>query len=185
MGPPSVAFLILQGLGEMFSTSPTMSFLYCSTSVTDPVPRDFSFDTSVADPVARDFSFDSRSRRCTSRKLKPSVSATSLTAENLSPLNGVRESSRSGRRFGAPSGPFRCLGSSGVVCGLQSHRNPLKSVGTASGWCGVGHHHVPARCARGYPRKRPGSTPNPESGSEIAIDTGIRLGVGMPAVRWC
>jgi hypothetical protein len=49
----------------MFSTSPTMSFLYCSTSVTDPVPRDFSFDTSVTDPVARDFSFDSRSRRCT------------------------------------------------------------------------------------------------------------------------
>ena len=44
----------------MFSTSPTMSFLYCSTSVTDPVPRDFSFDTSVTDPVARDFSFDSR-----------------------------------------------------------------------------------------------------------------------------
>jgi hypothetical protein len=79
----------------MFSTSPTMSFLYCSTSVTDPVPRDFSFDTSVTDPVARDFSFDSRSRRCTSRKLKPSVSATSLTAGNLSPLNGVRESSRS------------------------------------------------------------------------------------------
>jgi hypothetical protein len=41
----------------MFSTSPTISFLYCSTSVTDPVPRDFSFDTSVTDPVARDFSF--------------------------------------------------------------------------------------------------------------------------------
>jgi hypothetical protein len=55
--------------------------------------------------------------------------------------------------------------------GLESHRNPLKSVGTASGWCGVGHRHVPAKCARGYPRKRPGSTPNPKSGSEIAIDT--------------
>ena len=53
--------------------------------------------------------------------------------------------------------------------GLESHRNPLKSVGTASGWCGVGHHHVPAKCARGYPRKRPGSTPNPKSGSEIGI----------------
>jgi hypothetical protein len=26
--------------------------------------------------------------------------------------------------------------------GLESHINPLKSVGTASGWCGVGHHHV-------------------------------------------
>ena len=48
--------------------------------------------------------------------------------------------------------------------GLESHRNPLKSVGSASGWCGVGHHHVPAKCARGYPRKRPGSTPNPKSG---------------------
>jgi hypothetical protein len=46
--------------------------------------------------------------------------------------------------------------------GLESHRNP-------SGWCGVGHRHVPAKCARGYPRKRPGSTPNPESGSEIGI----------------
>ena len=54
--------------------------------------------------------------------------------------------------------------------GLESHRNPLKSVGTASGWCGVGHHHVPAKCARGYPRKRPGSTPNPKSGSEIVLD---------------
>jgi hypothetical protein len=53
--------------------------------------------------------------------------------------------------------------------GLESHRNPLKSVGTASGWGGVGHHHVPAKCARGYPRKRPGSTPNPKSGSEIGI----------------
>jgi hypothetical protein len=39
--------------------------------------------------------------------------------------------------------------------GLESHINPLKSVVTASGWCGVGHHHVPAKCARGYPRKRP------------------------------
>jgi hypothetical protein len=29
----------------------------------------------------------------------------------------------------------------------------------------------PTKCARGYPRKRPGSTPNPKSGSEIAIDT--------------
>ena len=48
--------------------------------------------------------------------------------------------------------------------GLESPRNPLKSVGSASGWCGVGHHHVPAKCARGYPRKRPGSTPNPKSG---------------------
>jgi hypothetical protein len=56
-------------------------------------------------------------------------------------------------------------------CGLESHINPLKSVGTASGWCGVDHRHVPAKCARGYPRKRPGSTPNPKSGSEIAIDT--------------
>jgi hypothetical protein len=55
--------------------------------------------------------------------------------------------------------------------GLESHINPLKSVGTASGWCGVGNHHVPAKCARGYPRKRPGSNPNPKSGSEIAIDT--------------
>jgi hypothetical protein len=55
--------------------------------------------------------------------------------------------------------------------GMESHRNPLKPVGTASGWCGVGHHHVPAKCARGYPRKCPGSTPNPKSGSEIAIDT--------------
>jgi hypothetical protein len=53
--------------------------------------------------------------------------------------------------------------------GLESHINPLKFVGTASGWCGVGHHHVPAKCARGYPRKRPGSTPNPKSGSEIGI----------------
>jgi hypothetical protein len=54
---------------------------------------------------------------------------------------------------------------------MDSHINPLKSVGTASGWCGVGHRHVPAKCARGYPRKRPGSTPNPKSGSEIAIGT--------------
>jgi hypothetical protein len=53
--------------------------------------------------------------------------------------------------------------------GVESHRNPLKSVGTASGWCGVGHRHIPAKCARGYPRKRPGSTPNQESGSEIGI----------------
>ena len=53
--------------------------------------------------------------------------------------------------------------------GLESPRNPLKSVGSASGWCGVGHHHVPAKCARGYPRKRPGSTPNPKFGSEIGI----------------
>jgi hypothetical protein len=81
----------------------------------------------------------------------------------------------SGRRFGAPSGPFRCLGSPGG--GLESNRNPLKPVGTASGWCGIGNHHVPAKCARGYPRKRPGSTPNPKSGSEIAIDT-RRTGIG-------
>jgi hypothetical protein len=53
--------------------------------------------------------------------------------------------------------------------GLESHINPLKSVRTASVWCGVDHHHVPAKCARGYPRKRPGSTPNPKSGSEIGI----------------
>jgi hypothetical protein len=26
--------------------------------------------------------------------------------------------------------------------GLKSHRNPLKSVGMASGWCEIGHHHV-------------------------------------------
>jgi hypothetical protein len=34
--------------------------------------------------------------------------------------------------------------------GLESHINPLKSVGTASGWCGVGHHQVLANrvCAR-------------------------------------
>jgi hypothetical protein len=32
--------------------------------------------------------------------------------------------------------------------GLESHRNPLKSVGTASGWCGVGHHHVPRPSVR-------------------------------------
>jgi hypothetical protein len=55
--------------------------------------------------------------------------------------------------------------------GLEGLRNPLKSVGSASGWCGVDHRHVPAKCARGYPRKRPGSTPNPESGSEIGIVT--------------
>jgi hypothetical protein len=62
--------------------------------------------------------------------------------------------------------------------GLESHRNPLKSVGSASGWCGVGHHHVPAKCARGYPRKRPGSTPNPKSGSEIGVvkASGVWLG---------
>jgi hypothetical protein len=53
--------------------------------------------------------------------------------------------------------------------GLESHRSPLKSVGTASGWCGVGHHHVPAKCTRGYPRKRPGSTPNPKSGSPVRL----------------
>jgi hypothetical protein len=74
----------------------------------------------------------------------------------------------SGRRFGAPSGPFRAL-SRLFGGGLESHRNPLKSVGSASGWCGVGHHHVPVKCARRYPRKRPGSTPNPKSGSEIGI----------------
>jgi hypothetical protein len=62
----------------------------------------------------------------------------------------------SGRRFGAPSGPFRCLGSSGVlVWSLESHRNQLKSVGTAWGGCGVGHRHVPAKCTRGHPRKSP------------------------------
>jgi hypothetical protein len=53
--------------------------------------------------------------------------------------------------------------------GLESHKTLLKSVGTASGWCGVGHRHVPAKCARGYPRKRPGSTPNPKSGSEMGV----------------
>jgi hypothetical protein len=53
--------------------------------------------------------------------------------------------------------------------GLESHINPLKSVGTASGWCGVGHHYVPVKCARGYPRKRPGSTPDPKSGSDLGI----------------
>ena len=56
--------------------------------------------------------------------------------------------------------------------GLESPRNPLKSVGSASGWCGVGHHHVPAKCARGYPRKRPGSTPNPKSGLKSPLTQG-------------
>jgi hypothetical protein len=36
---------------------------------------------------------------------------------------------------------------------------------------GVGHRHLSAKCTRGHPRKRPGSTPNPRSGSEISIDT--------------
>jgi hypothetical protein len=64
--------------------------------------------------------------------------------------------------------------------GLGSHRNPLKFVGTASRWCeGVDHHHVPAKCARGYPRKRPGSTPNPKSGSEIGI---VKASGRMPLV---
>jgi hypothetical protein len=83
--------------------------------------------------------------------------------------------------FWCPKWPFplsRLFGG-----GLESHINPLKSVGTASGWCGVGHRHVPAKCARGYPRKRPGSTPNPKSGSEIAIDT--RSGaLIMPRKTW-
>ena len=57
--------------------------------------------------------------------------------------------------------------------GLESPRNPLKSVGSASGWCGVGHHHVPAKCARGYPRKRPGSTPNPKSGLKSPLTQGV------------
>jgi hypothetical protein len=52
---------------------------------------------------------------------------------------------------------------------LESPRNPVKSVGSASGWCGGGHRHVPAKYARGYSRKRPGSTPNPKSGSEMGI----------------
>jgi hypothetical protein len=66
--------------------------------------------------------------------------------------------------------------------GLESHRNPLKSVGSASGWCGVGHRHLPATFTRGYPRKRPGSTPNPKSGSEIGrVKASTRLICG--AVR--
>jgi hypothetical protein len=63
-----------------------------------------------------------------------------------------------------PVPPFWLFGG-----GRESHRNPLNSVGTASGWCGVGHHHVPVKCTRGYPRKRPGSTPDPKSGSDLGI----------------
>jgi hypothetical protein len=59
--------------------------------------------------------------------------------------------------------------------GLESHINPLKSVRRASEWCGVDHHHVSARCAKGYPRKRPGSTPNPKFGSEIGGNHIIKL----------
>ena len=58
---------------------------------------------------------------------------------------------------------------------VESHRNPLKSVGMALGWCGVSHYHVLAKCARGHPRKRPGSTPNPKFLSEIAIDIALSL----------
>jgi hypothetical protein len=55
--------------------------------------------------------------------------------------------------------------------GLESHRNPLKSVGTALGWCGVGRSPpcTGQVCERKSAQKRPGSTPNPESGSEIGI----------------
>jgi hypothetical protein len=50
-------------------------------------------------------------------------------------------------------------------------------IGVVWGWSPpmTSHHHVSAKCAGGHPRKRPGSTPNPTFGSEIAIDTqGIR-----------
>jgi hypothetical protein len=53
-------FLILQGLGEMFSTSPTMLFLYCSTSNTTLA--------SIA-PVARSTSANSESRFLTGQLL--------------------------------------------------------------------------------------------------------------------
>jgi hypothetical protein len=42
-------------------------------------------------------------------------------------------------------------------------------------WCRVGHHHVPAKCAKGHPRKCPGSIPNPKSGSEIATALAIDI----------
>jgi hypothetical protein len=53
--------------------------------------------------------------------------------------------------------------------GLESHINPLKSVGkrhrgVVRGWSPPRTGQV---CERVYRRKRPGSTPNPESGSEI------------------
>ena len=154
----------------MFSTSPTVLFLYCSTSNTTlaslaPVARSTSANSEsrfltgqlltgthvgppsqfltqrVVDGLAyalqassaeinsdsrrskfqlplngdtafsvldlSDFSSDSRSPCCTSRKLKPpSVFATSLPAENLSPLNGARESSQSRERSRPPNPPL-------------------------------------------------------------------------------
>jgi hypothetical protein len=64
-----------------------------------------------------------------------------------------------------PTGSPPQMGTSG------SQRRGFRRTRAGAGGCGVGNHHVPAKCARGYPRKRPGSTPNPKSGSEIAIDT--------------
>ena len=150
----------------MFSTSPTMLFLYCSTSKTTlaslaPVARSTSAnsesrfltgqlltgthfgpplkfltqrvvdalqassaeinsdsrrskfqlplngDTAFSVLDLSDFSSDSRSPCCTSRKLKPpSVFATYLPAENLSPLNGARESSQSRERSRPPNPPL-------------------------------------------------------------------------------
>jgi hypothetical protein len=91
-------------------------------------------------------------------------------------VSAAHEPGRVGYRLWGVGAAFRCPKwpvplSRLFGGGLESHRNPLKSVRSASEWCGVGHHHVPVKCARGYPRKRPGSTPNPKSGSEIAIDT--------------
>jgi len=163
----------------MFSTSPTMLFLYCSTSNTTlaslaPVARSTSANSEsrfltgqlltgthvgpplqfltqrVVDGLAYalqassaeinsdsrrskfqlplngsncDFSSDSRSPCCTSRKLKPpSVFATSLPAENLSPLNGARESSQSRERSRPPNPPPVAY-----VCALQTRLNSKRS----------------------------------------------------------
>jgi hypothetical protein len=77
----------------------------------------------------------------------------------------------SGRRFGAPSGPFRCLGSSGVVWRATKIRwNPLERHRSGAGLV-TATYRPSVREDIPYPRKRPGSTPNPKSGSEIAIDT--------------
>jgi hypothetical protein len=57
---------------------------------------------------------------------------------------------RSGRRFGAPSWlqVARSTASALRGGGLESRKNPLEAVGTASGWCGGGPYYVPARSAR-------------------------------------
>jgi hypothetical protein len=96
-----------------------------------------------------------------------------------------------GRRGALYSCIRRCPAGRGGVLVPQVARSAVSALRGWSGepqksveirWNGIevvrgcGHRHVPAKCARGYPRKHPGSTPNPDEGGPSPPPSSINAG---------